>query len=171
MLKIIGSMLTVGAAGMIGMAMAVEKETFLREMVCLEGVIFRLRGELWYARAQMPQIFRVLSGQVKDPYAGWFLQMAEQMEQKNGGAFGRIWRQTTERYLSKVLPKEEQIHLEKLGDYLGHADAEMQLTYLDRYLEELRRREEDRRQTLQEQKKIYRCLGITGGILIAVMLV
>lgn len=171
MLKMIGSLLTMGAAAMIGMAMAEEEEKFFQEMVSLEDVIFRFRGELWYARAQMPRIFRELSGQVKNPYSEWFLQMAEQMEQKNGGEFGRIWRQTTELYLSKVLPKEEGIRLKKLGDYLGHADAEMQITYLDRYLEVLRRRKEERRQILQEQKKIYRCLGITGGILVAVMLV
>lgn len=171
MLKIIGSLLTVGAAAMIGMAMAAEEEKFFREMVSLEDVIFRFRGELWYARAQMPQIFRELSGQVKDPYSEWLLQMAEQMERKNGGEFERIWRRATELYLSQVLPKEERICLEKLGNYLGCADAEMQITYLDRYLDVLCRRKEERRQRLQEQKKIYRCLGITGGILVAVMLV
>ena len=59
----------------------------------------------------------------------------------------------------------------ELGSFLGHADIEMQIRYLDRYLEEFADAIKERQSMLGEKKKLYRSLGVIGGILIAVMLI
>lgn len=47
----------------------------------------------------------------------------------------------------------------------------MQIRYLDRYLEEFADTIKERQSMLGEKKKLYRSLGVIGGILIAVMLI
>ena len=59
----------------------------------------------------------------------------------------------------------------ELGSFLGHADIEMQIRYLDCYLEEFAYAIKERQSMLGEKKKLYRSLGVIGGILIAVMLI
>lgn len=71
----------------------------------------------------------------------------------------------------KYDPGKERQRLMELGSFLGHADIEMQIRYLDRYLEEFADAIKERQSMLGEKKKLYRSLGVIGGILIAVMLI
>lgn len=70
-----------------------------------------------------------------------------------------------------MIPEKERQRLMELGSFLGHADIEMQIRYLDRYLEEFADAIKERQSMLGEKKKLYRSLGVIGGILIAVMLI
>ena len=61
--------------------------------------------------------------------------------------------------------------LAELGSLLGDADIQMQLGFLAAYQEELALSAKDMYSEIQNKKKLCRCLGISGGILIAVLLV
>ena len=47
----------------------------------------------------------------------------------------------------------------------------MQISHLQMYAEHLETRMEEMQQTMQTQKKLYRVLGMSGGILLAILLI
>lgn len=138
----------------------------------LQGLIMRLRGELWYSRTMLPEIFKRLAVEMKEPYDRWLVQMADRMGRKDSGDLAEIWSREVEVYLTTdILPEGERERLMELGSLLGHADIEMQIRYLDHYLEQLSDAIKKRQSVLGEKKKLYRSLGMIGGILVAVMLI
>ena len=109
---------------------------------------------------------------MKEPYGRWLSEMADRMGRKDGGNLVEIWSQEVGTHLKEnMIPEEERQRLMELGGFLGHADIDMQIRYLDRYLEELADAIKKRQSMLGEKKKLYRSLGMIGGILIAVMLI
>ena len=74
---------------------------------------------------------------MKEPYDRWLSEMADRMCRKDGGNLVEIWSQGVEIHLTEnMIPEKERQRLMELGSFLGHADIEMQIRYLDRYLEE-----------------------------------
>lgn len=172
MLKLTGGLLTILAGSMLGGCLAWEQDRICQEMQYLQGLIMRLRGELWYSKTMLPEIFRRLAGEMKEPYGRWLSEMADRMCRKDSGNLMEIWSQEVEIYLTEnMFPGEERQRLMELGGFLGRADIDMQIRYLDRYLEQLTDAIKKRKSALGEKKKLYRSLGIIGGILIAVMLI
>ena len=161
MLKLTGGFLIILAASLLGGCLAWEQDRICQEMRYLQGLMLRLRGELWYSRTMLPDIFRRLAG-----------EMADRMCRKDGGNLVEIWSQGVEIHLTEnMIPEKERQRLMELGSFLGHADIEMQIRYLDCYLEEFAYAIKERQSMLGEKKKLYRSLGVIGGILIAVMLI
>ena len=172
MLKLMGGFFTILAGSLLGGCLAWEQDRICQEMRYLQGLMLRLRGELWYSRTMLPDIFRRLAGEMKEPYGRWLSEMADRMCRKDGGNLVEIWSQEVGTHLKEnMIPEEERQRLMELGGFLGHADIDMQIRYLDRYLEELADAIKKRQSMLGEKKKLYRSLGMIGGILIAVMLI
>ncbi len=172
MLKVFGSMLTILAATLLGVYAAGEMEASYRELLYFQRVVGMLQGELRYSRAVLSHIFRKLGAEVKEPYGVWFKQMSIRMESRKGGRLGDIWRESVGLYLgASKLAKRERERLAELGSLLGDADIQMQLGFLAAYQEELALSAKDMYSEIQNKKKLCRCLGISGGILIAVLLV
>lgn len=172
MLKLTGGFLIILAGSLLGGCLAWEQDRICQEMRYLQGLMLRLRGELWYSRTMLPDIFRRLAREMKEPYDRWLSEMADRMCKKDGGNLVEIWSQGVEIHLTEnMIPEKERQRLMELGSFLGHADIEMQIRYLDRYLEEFADAIKERQSMLGEKKKLYRSLGVIGGILIAVMLI
>ena len=172
MLKLTGGFLIILAGSLLGGCLAWEQDRICQEMRYLQGLMLRLRGELWYSRTMLPVIFRRLAREMKEPYDRWLSEMADRMCRKDGGNLVEIWSQGVEIHLTEnMIPEKERQRLMELGSFLGHADIEMQIRYLDRYLEEFADAIKERQSMLGEKKKLYRSLGVIGGILIAVMLI
>ena len=71
MLKLMGGVFTILAGSLLGGCLAWEQDRICQEMRYLQGLMLRLRGELWYSRTMLPDIFRWLAGETKEPYGRW----------------------------------------------------------------------------------------------------
>lgn len=172
MLKITGSMVTIAAAALLGVCAAGELEAAYQELIYLQKLIGMIRGEVRYARSALSHVFRKVGEQAKPPYDVWLKQMSVRMESRKGGSLGDIWRESVNLYLrASKLPRGELQRLGEVGALLGGADADLGLGILGGYQEELAGAIEDMHREIQNKKKLCRCLGISGGILIAVLLV
>lgn len=172
MLKMIGSMVTIAAAALLGACAAGELEASYQELIYLQKLIGMIHGEVRYSRSVLSHIFLKLGKEVKPPYDVWLKQMSIRMEARKGGSLGDIWKESVNLYLgASKLPRRELKRLGELGALLGDADAKMELEILGGYREELSGSIEDMHREIQSKKKLCRCLGISGGILIAVLLV
>ena len=91
MLKLTGGFLIILAGSLLGGCLAWEQDRIGQEMRYLQGLMLRLRGELWYSRTMLPDIFRRLAGEMKEPYDRWLSEMADRMCRKDGGNLVEIW--------------------------------------------------------------------------------
>lgn len=172
MLKLFGSIFTIVAASLLGAYAAAELEAAYQEMLYLQRLIAMLQGEIRYSRSVLSHIFLKISKEARKPYDAWLRQMCIRMETRKGGNFGNIWREGVDTYLGgSKLPHKERKKLEELGMFLGDMDVEMQINHLKGYQEQLALSIRDMREEIQNKKKLCRCMGVIGGILIAVLLI
>lgn len=172
MLKFAGSIVTIVAATLMGAYVAAELEMSYQEMLYLHRLIGMLQGEIRYSRSVLSQIFLKMSRDARPPYDAWLRQMSIRMESRKGGDFASIWRESVVTYLgTSKLPQKEKEKLEELGQLLGDMDMEIQINHLNGYREQLLLSIREVREEIQNKKKLCRCMGIAGGIFIAVLLV
>lgn len=172
MLKLAGSILVIGAATLLGAGAAGELEASYQELLYLKRIIEILKGELLYSRAALSNIFLKMSEDAKEPYAGWLTEMRVRIESGNGGRLADIWRESAEECLrSSKLPWKERQKLGDLGSLLGDSDLELQAGQLKGYLEQLESRIQEVGSELKNKKKLFRCLGIIGGMFLTILLV
>lgn len=172
MMKVVGGTLTVAASALLGMYAARELEASYQEMEYLYCLIERLQGEMRYSRDVLSRIFLKLSMESKEPYCIWLDQMSCRMEARKGGSISQIWRESVRDYLGgSYLPKQEKDRLTEVGSYLGEADIQMQMNQLENYQEQLQITMQEMRRGMNDKKKLCRCMGVTGGIIIAILLI
>lgn len=171
-MKLIGSMLIIGAASLFGMRLAMDLDAKYEEMKYLKRLLYILQSEIRYSRSFLGEAFLTMSDNAKDPYASWLRQLYYRMEKRGEGAFSLIWTETIQQYLSGVkLPAAEKKRLSELGQYLGSADTQMQIKHIELFEEQLDTAMKDMQEELCTKKRLCRCLGVMGGIFLAILLI
>lgn len=172
MLKAAGSILVLGACTLLGASAAWELEASYQELLYLKRLIEILKGEIQYSRAALSYIFLKIAQEARKPYDEWFRDMSTRIDLKRGGNLADIWRESvTEMLCSSKLPLKERQKLSELGSLLGDSDLDTQMNQIKGYLEQLEVSIQDVRSEMGEKKKLFRCLGIIGGMLLTILLV
>ena len=92
------------------------------------------------------------------------------MKKKTGVTFGRIFRECAGKCLDlSYLSKEERERFYSLGDRLGYLGLEMQLKQLDQLEKETEYAIRELEKDFHEKRKLYRSMGILGGIFVVVL--
>lgn len=172
MLRAAGAGITILASALLGVRAAAQLENSYQELLYLQRLTVMLKGELRYSRTVLSQICARLSGGTREPYREWFAEMAVRLEERRGSSVSSIWSECTQRYLGRsALPPAELERLTGLGRYLETADPETQIDQLTGYQEQLGLSIQDMRTEIREKKKLFCCLGVSGGILLSVLLI
>ena len=101
----------------------------------------------------------------------WLLSLYERLANRQGTSLAGIWEEETRRYLAETgIPQDMMESLIRLGSELGTIDIEMQVRTLDLYLEQMEQKMEDMRTEQKERIRLYQCVGVTGGIFLAIIL-
>lgn len=162
-------MIIISGAG-LGFAVSGELARRKRMLEMILRMIILLRGEIRYGNKSLYDAFTGASGKLEGKYREFFILIAQEMRQKTGTSFGKIFRECTKKCLNlDCLSREERDRFYSLGDQLGYLGLDMQLKQLDQMEKEteyaIRKLEKD----FQEKKKLYRSLGILGGVFVAVL--
>lgn len=159
------------ASGGWGMYQAGRIEECYRQMRYLRKLIFRIRSEIRYSRRTLPESLLNVGSDAKDPYKLWLLSLYKRLEKRQGTSLAGIWEEETLIYLSDVgIPEDILEGLIRLGGELGSIDIEMQVKTLDLYLEHMEQRMEEFRTEQKEKVRLYRWIGVTGGVFLAIIL-
>lgn len=165
------TLILLGSSG-IGFRMAGELEERIRMLRGLQQALQLLRGELRCGRQTLTESLRNVSGHVEAPFADFFGQTGEELARRSGSSAEEIWRDNLSRYadILSMRPAERQA-LERLGSVLGYLDMEAQLEALEECLSQLRLAEEEARQQASGSRKLYRYLGMLGGMFLVILIV
>lgn len=157
---------------LMGLRAADRIQEEYRQMQYLQQIIYMLISEIRYERAYLAEAFLHIKAQARKPYSDWLDGMSRSMHSREEGTFSDIWENGVRTYLAQcALPEEEKGRLGALGGRLGAADMEMQIKTLELYQEQLDLSMSEKREGMRTKMRLCRCLGITGGIFLTVLLV
>lgn len=171
MIKILGAGMVFFAVAGLGFYQAGKIRKGYEELVYLKKIIVMLRGEINYSVSLMSEIFSDMSERLRDPYAEIFKRLSREMDENQGGNFSEMWNEIVIKSLrGSILCDKDSDKLKELGENLGFLDKDMQMNYINLYLENLNLSIEENRDKAQTDEKLSKVMGILTGIFIIVFL-
>ena len=172
MLKMLGIGMVIATSSAIGFSMSKDLEKRVVQLTELKRMFVMLQGEIKYGKTPLAEGFGKV-GQRSGPLFQGFLQyLSEDMEKRDGRSLSRIFEEGVDLKLEHCyLAKEDLEQLKTVGSHLGYLDIDMQLRNIDLYLEQLNENCIQARQNYQNKSRVYHCLGVMGGLFLAIILI
>ncbi len=170
-MKAAGLLLIFLACSGLGLAAGEAAEKRLTAMEQVEKLIQLLEGELRCSYIPFPQAFRQVASRMAPPWEAFLLKMARRLEEMSGERLRKVWEEEVDGLPAECgLREEERRELASLGKELGYLDLAMQLNTLEHFRERWGRQMEEIRRDLPARKRIFRYLGISAGLTLALIL-
>lgn len=164
-----GGMALAGGCG-CGLWMAAARKKRICVLRELEQAMVLMAGEIEYAAADILEILEKLAG--KTWYLSDFFQsIYEVLAVKEGTGLYEIWRREMVRSpVYACLETADREVWQEIGMHLGTLDRQTQLRTLCILQERLQRRIQEAENAYHSQARIYRLVGITGGVFTVILL-
>lgn len=170
-IKIAGILCVVSGCAGIGLSVSRSYRQRYCQLEMLRQMMMLLRGEIRFARSELPEAFAHAAQRVDSPFSEFLNGLAEDMRAMNGQAFAGLWEQHIDKELGTTsLLTEDRDALKRMGSQMGFLDQAMQLAAIDLYLESLNTAILSAGQMMHNKQKVSMSLGILSGFFIAVLL-
>jgi len=171
-LKIMTSLAIVGSSAMIGISLAnryVQRTNELRE---LQGALSRLEAEISHYSTRLPEALKNIGTTAGGETGRLFLMTAENLSGADACSVEEAWKQSLEEGKKRMsLAAEEYDILMRFGAQLGCTDKEGQKKYITLTLSQLKLQEAKAFEQRYKYERMYRSLGILGGLALAILLI
>ncbi len=171
MLKGIGIICMIAASAGMGYKKGADLTRELSELQEIRRIFLMLRSEVEYAKSPMDDAFYQIGERLSGYYKRWLCFLAENLKNRKGQSFQEIWEISIQScLLESHLSRKNLGFLNTMGANLGHYDRTMQIGAIDLYLEQLKMSIQKMQEEVPEKRRILNCLGVMGGIFVAVVL-
>lgn len=172
MQKFIGAALIIAASAGIGYQKGIHLSRSLKEMQELRRIFLMLRSEVEYTKTPFREAFFQIGDRTSGKYQRWMFQLANRLNERTGKTFMELWKEALTGYRKETdLDRKNWELLINMGANMGYADRVMQLGAIDLYLEQLKLSIRQLQEEIPERRRIFNCLGVMGGIFVAIVLV
>lgn len=169
-LKILGGAMVFAGGSGFGLWLAGKRKRRIEILRELAQALILLYGEVEYAAVDMVEIFQKLSEKTCY-FRGFFKNMFEGLARVEDVSLQELWENgiATDQ-TAGMLDKEDVRLWKEIGMHLGTLDRQTQLQTLHLLQDRLDKRIQDAEAEYQSQAKVYRLVGITGGVFTAILL-
>ncbi|MCL2048502.1 MAG: stage III sporulation protein AB [Defluviitaleaceae bacterium] len=169
MFKLIGTILIMTGSVGFGVYFSAKESFRVQDLLEFKKALLILSSEIEYMRATLSEACGNIAKRTGLGISGVFASFSHALANSEGETAYQLWRNAID--TGKIfIAAEDRAVLDDFGKTIGYLDKQMQknaIEYAVRYIDE-------KAATLQKQsdknKKMYRSLGIIGGLLIAVVL-
>lgn len=168
MIKVVGAILIIAAFSLLGAARVAELKCRARRLAALVSALELMRGEVVDRLAPMPEIAERLAATGPEESRGFFRRLSSDMECLGEKAFSEIWSSCA---ADLGLRHDETETLCDLGRSLGRYGIDEQEAAIARCMSLLGAFTDAARSEAASGGRLYGGLGITAGLLLAVMLI
>ncbi len=170
-LKMTGAILIVAAAYLYGKEISLQ---YRDRVYYLEELLLALEfftAEVGYGLTPLPQAFENIGKRVKSPVKGLFRDTASELRKGSGLSARECWQAALENNsLYRQLTEEQLELLQRLGTVWGKGDKNAQLKQVLLLQELLRQALQTAREQQQKNEKLWRYLGLLGGVTLVIFL-
>lgn len=171
MLKAIGALCIIAAAGSYGMVVAQGFARRPQELREAQAALSMLETEISYGVTPLKEALETVGRRCDGALGGLFTRAAEALAARDGMTAGEAWERSLVRYSARApLRPEDLAALRSLGAVLGNSDREDQTRHLRLAAERLKilaaRAEDEARRNV----RLWRYLGFLAGAAVALVI-
>lgn len=171
MAKIAGAVMILLASSLLGFLYSREVERKLNTLYEIQRILIMLKGEITYHKAPAAEAFCEVSKHVKEPFSSFFYSTAMELDKSFGKTIERIWQESCDTELKElIIAGEDRKTFREFGACMGYLDAQMQISSIGLYSEKLDVRIKESERGIREKQKIFKCMGIMGGIFLILLI-
>ena len=169
MMRLMGAALVVAGCGALGLRAAARLEGRVRDLGELAAGLDPLRRELGWRLSPLPDGLEAAGRALHGPAADFFAQCARRARAPDGQAFQEVWRAELDAAPLRLKPEDRAL-LERLGPVLGRYDGDSQRLALEEGAAGLRALQGAAADERNRLGRVYGVLGVTTGLLAAIVL-
>lgn len=170
MLRGVLLLVVLGACAGLGFQRAGADARRLSQLLMLNRTARIISQEIETARTPLPEAFCRAAGRVEEPFTSWLTEMARELGAYDRESFAKVFRDKTRQYLSDTrLTAQDLREWEEAGIMLGYPDIQVQTGALSLYLAENERTAAALREELPARRKLFRSLGVLGGVFLMIL--
>lgn len=171
-IQFFGAVMIIAAAYLWGNEIS---SRYRRRVQNLEELVLTLEmflTEIRYGLTPLPRVFEELGHRVRRPVGNLFCEAAALMKDGEGHSALECWKKAAGKYEHELcfMPGDLQL-LEKLGKVWGKGDKEGQARQVALVQELFRQALEEARLEQHKNEKIWKYLGLLGGMTLVIFLI
>ena len=90
-IKLLGAAFVVGAAAYYGIILSQTYDNRYWQLRHLYSIFLQMKSEMHYMNTPLPECFRILGDNAKEPVKAWLLGISDRLENKEEVGFSIIW--------------------------------------------------------------------------------
>ena len=170
-MRVTGILLMAGTLIAGGFALAELGKERLQGLERLRQMVYHLMNRILYANVALPDALEAVGRRFRGRESEFFLKTAERLKAETDMTFASIWMEEAERFFQEgPMARNDRDLLLTLGKQLGYADRAMQERIIRFYLEQTEEEIKAIRAELDAKTRLFRCLGMTAGLFLMVLL-
>lgn len=169
-IKLIGALLVFFACGYMGMLVAQSFARRPRDLMRFVTALQLLETEIQYARTSLPEAFRKVAHQCKEPVATFFHQAADKLGEGTVLSAQEAWEQAIPSLDHGAFTSEDVQAIKALGSVLGRSDAEDQCKHIKLLQQQLDLNVSQAEDDKKKNVRLWNYLGFCVGALVIILL-
>lgn len=171
MMKIIGAVIVCLSSAALGYKKSVMIEQRLDILNEFEKSLILLKGEIKYSAASLPEATESVYNRTFGYIKSFYEKVSKDLSNNIELTIKQIWEDN-----ARLCFKEEFIDAEdlnvitELGTQLGHLDVSMQLRAIELCMNRLKERQLAATKEIKDKSRLYKTMGVAGGVLITLVL-
>lgn len=170
-LKIMGSLLIMGAASYLGYTLSGDFAKRPAQLRALQGQLQMLENEIGFMSNLLIDAFEKIYKYGKNETGMFFIAAAGFLKESSGVNASGAWEMALKENIGKTsLNKEDAEILYSFGRMLGNTDCEGQINNIRLTVSQLKMQELKAEDSRVKNEKMYRSLGVLGGLALVIIL-
>lgn len=151
----------------LGRNMSNQYQTRVNNLKEMRGSLNMLQTKIKYTYMPLPDIFEEISSSCSLAVANIFDKAREKMQKMTAG---QAWEEAVEEAKNTGFKQEDNHTIKALGKLLGKTDVEGQISEIELVQAFLETQIQKAEEECQKNQKLYKTLGVVGGLGIVIIL-
>jgi stage III sporulation protein AB len=171
LLKLLGSILVMAASTYLGFTLSRECAARPIQLRTLQSLLQMLENEISYLSSVLTEAFEKIGKSTNSEIGLFFSEAAAMLTNGTGLTAAQAWEQAVENKLGRTaLNREDGEMLKAFGKLLGSSDREGQIKNIRLTADHMKLQEQKAEESRRRNEKMYRSLGVLGGLAIVIIL-
>jgi stage III sporulation protein AB len=170
-IKLLTSCIIISCCTWMGIQSANRYSQRIKEIRILQHSLSVLETEILHYLTILPEALERIAASTNGILGQFFHNVSEKLINRQDYTVSKAWRNTLEEIKSEISLHQEEIDLLiRFGDNLGISDKEGQHRYFELIQDQLKKQERSAEETRSKYERMYRSLGVLGGLALAIIL-